>query len=186
MENMETNYELKFTKIFFEMCKEKNYIKIKEFLELQSQAERKLYINWLNNYALRQSQSDLEMVMYLVENGADIHVNDDSVLSHACFYGDIDAVKYLISKGANVHAWNNKPLRWACQEGHLEVVKYLTTVGADIHNENNWAIRFSSIGSIDVVEYLISIGAKYTLDCIELAKHHNKKEIVSRLENLCM
>ncbi len=49
--------------------------------------------------------------------------------------GHLEVVKYLVSEGADIHAENDCAARWASRKGHLEVVKYLVLEGADIHAE---------------------------------------------------
>jgi len=67
----------------------------------------------------------LEIVKYLVEQGADIHAEDDFALSWAAQLGHLDIVKYLVSKGANTHARNDETLRWAELNCHTAIVEYL-------------------------------------------------------------
>ena len=46
----------------------------------------------------------VEVVKYLVEQGANIHTLNDRVLFAAAWNGKWDIVKYLISQGANINA----------------------------------------------------------------------------------
>ena len=55
----------------------------------------------------------LEVVKYLVENGAD---RDLAVLM-ASLKGHLEMVKYLVDAGANIHTWNNLAVRRASQRG---------------------------------------------------------------------
>jgi len=61
----------------------------------------------------------------LVEQGADLHAQNDYALRLAAENGHLKVVKYLLEQGANLHADNEKALRLAALYGHLEVVKYL-------------------------------------------------------------
>lgn len=46
------------------------------------------------------------------------------------------------------------------KEGQLEVVKYLVSIGANIHTNNEEALKWSAwIGNIEIVKYLVSLGA---------------------------
>jgi ankyrin repeat protein len=65
----------------------------------------------------------LEVVKYLVEQGADIHDNNDLVLIWA--RGHLEVVKYLVEQGADIHAKNDAALKWASENGYYEVVIYL-------------------------------------------------------------
>jgi len=42
--------------------------------------------------------------------------------------GHLEVVKYLIENGANIHAADDYALRWAAYNGHLEIVKYLQSL----------------------------------------------------------
>jgi ankyrin repeat protein len=59
------------------------------------------------------------------------------LLRDYCEKGDLLNVKLLVENGADVTADDNIAVRWAGSEGHLDVVKYLVSVGADIKNGRN-------------------------------------------------
>ena len=44
---------------------------------------------------------------------------------------DLENIKRLVEQGANLHADDEEALQWAAEKGHLEVVKYLLEQGAD-------------------------------------------------------
>ena len=49
----------------------------------------------------------------------------------------------------------------ASSNGHLEVVQYLVSLGADIRADNDYAVQEASRnGHLDVVKYLVSLGAE--------------------------
>ena len=102
---------------------------------------------------------DLEVVMYLVSQGADVQNRDNWAVREASKNGHLEVVKYLVSQGADVQAKDNWAVRVASQNGHLEVVMYLVSQGAD----NNWAVQQASAnGHLEVVKYLVSQGAPTT------------------------
>jgi ankyrin repeat protein len=55
--------------------------------------------------------------------------------------GNLEVVKYLVSQGADITADDNHALRWASAYGHLKVVKYLVSQGADVHADDNYAVE---------------------------------------------
>ena len=55
----------------------------------------------------------MEVVKYLVDNGADIHANDDCALRWAAEHGRLEVVKYLIDNGADIHARGDRALNFA-------------------------------------------------------------------------
>jgi hypothetical protein len=102
----------------------------------------------------------LEVIKYLVENGADIHSCDDYALGCASYFGRLEVVKYLIDNGANIHGNDDASLRCASSNGHLEVVKFLLENGADIHANDDYSLNYASYnGHLEVVEYLAKHGA---------------------------
>jgi len=42
--------------------------------------------------------------------------------------GHLEVVKYLIGQGADIHVWNDYALRWAEKYSHSDVVKYLNSL----------------------------------------------------------
>ena len=97
----------------------------------------------------------LNMVKYLLDNGANINNPETKPLYYAVDNLNLPMVKYLISRGANVNIDNGAPLRSAVDfyipddidqnslEGqreiaklrntHQEMVKYLVSQGADVN-----------------------------------------------------
>ena len=93
---------------------------------------------------LYAENGQIEVVKYLIEQGADIHTYNDYALRYASKYGYLDVVKYLVENGANIHADDDFALRWSAEKGHLEVLKYLIEQGADIHALDDSALRWSA------------------------------------------
>ena len=54
-------------------------------------------------------------------------------------------MQYLIENGANIHANDDFALRYAAKNGHLEVVRYLIENGADIHADDDYALRYATV-----------------------------------------
>lgn len=48
------------------------------------------------------SHNELEIVEYLLEKGANIHINNDSALVYTEYTGNVELADFLVSKGANV------------------------------------------------------------------------------------
>lgn len=91
------------------------------------------YDIFVENDALHMASQDgyLDVVKSLVEDGADIHSDNDCALQLASEAGHLDVVKYLVENGADIHAENERALKMASEEGHIDVVKYLVEKGAD-------------------------------------------------------
>lgn len=82
--------------------------------------------------------SDFDLIMLLVDNGADIFDFDEegvSIFDMAITYNNIEMVKYLISKGIDVNSTTRRsrftPLMAAACYGRLEIAKLLLAHGAD-------------------------------------------------------
>ena len=110
----------------------------------------------------------LEIVKYLVENGADIDAKDNegwSALMEASYEGHLKVVKYLVEKGIDrVNVKDNDgwtALMRASWRGYLEIVQYLVEIGADINIKNKdgkTALDWADIEEIK--EILRKAGAK--------------------------
>ena len=87
-------------------------------------------------------EGNLEIVQYLVENGADVNYHDDSgdsPLICATVIGSKPTTKLLLSSSVDVNAINRlgaTALGYAQHHGHHSVEKLLADAGAvDIKNE---------------------------------------------------
>ena len=99
---------------------------------------------------------NLPLMKYLVEQGANIHYNNDEALRWASNNGYLEVVKYLVEQGVDIHAADDYALSNAVYGGHLEVLKYLVEQGADIHARNDWALKNASAkGHIEVIKYFL-------------------------------
>ncbi len=109
-----------------------------------------------NNWALQLAceQGHFEVAKWLIDCGA----NSAGMLQNACLGGNLDLVKYLVSLGEDVRARDQSALYQGIR--HLHIVQYLNLNGADPRAQHDWAIQIASIhGSLDVVKYLVSLGA---------------------------
>ncbi len=101
---------------------------------------------------LASREGYLEAVKYLVENGVDIHYNEDVTLKVAAMGGYLNIVKYLVEKGANVNAHNTEALIAAAEHGHYDVVKYLVDRGAIVNDKAlKGAVKY---GHDEIIEFL--------------------------------
>src|SRR5579883_1984067 len=82
---------------------------------------------------IASNKGEFSLVIFALDNGANIHAKDDESLRRASLNGHLEIVQYLIQHGANIHVHSDAALRYASLNGHLEVVKYLLKHDADIH-----------------------------------------------------
>ncbi len=81
-------------------------------------------------------------------------------LGLASDWGYLDIVKYLVSQGADVNEFGGDPLSRASERGYLSIAKYLVSQGADIHAREEDALDQAILNNRgDVVKYLLSEGA---------------------------
>ncbi len=114
--------------------------------------------DFLCNQAI--NTGNVEMVRYFESNGFDV-IHNENVLFNASKHGHLQLVKYLVENGANVHTENDEALIYAVQENKLEIVKYLVEVGKmDIHNGYMVYIAASN-GYLDILKYLVKKGANF-------------------------
>lgn len=89
------------------------------------------------------SNGHTDVVMFLIERGADVHYNNDQCLRWSCRNGHIDTVLMLCDHGADVHAEDDEALRWSALHGNAGVVEVLLSHGARPGARNNEAMRMS-------------------------------------------
>ena len=63
----------------------------------------------------------MDIVKYLIEQGANVHASDDHPLRNAVINNDLPMVKYLIEHGADMRA----ALKLARRDHHSDIVAYL-------------------------------------------------------------
>jgi len=84
----------------------------------------------------------LNVVMFLLHNGADVHAKDKGglvPLHNACSYGHYEVAELLVKHGANVNAadlWKFTPLHEAATKGKFDICKLLLGHGADPQKKN--------------------------------------------------
>lgn len=101
-----------------------------------------------------------EIVKWLVEDGVNIHYEEDAALSFASEKGHQEIVKYLVEKGADIHERDDVALGYASRNGNLEIMQFLVEAGANVNAHNGYALRIAaSKGHLDAVKYLIEHGA---------------------------
>jgi ankyrin repeat protein len=128
--------------------------------------------------------SDLEIVKFLIENGADVNANNGVALDYASRNGNLEIVKFLLENGADVNANNGAALAGASQRGHLEIVKLLLspTVGADVNADNGRALSFAiSADKQNIVHFLLENGANLYDEALTTAIRFNKPKYVQLL-----
>ena len=91
-------------------------------------------INSQNGLALKNACvfGHMEVVMCLIDNGADVNLDDGTALIWSLYKTHFDIAKYLIQKGAKVNVKDELPLKICIEKGNLEMIKCLVENGADV------------------------------------------------------
>lgn len=108
------------------------------------------------------------IVKALIDQGADIHTDDNLPFITACHYGRLEIAEYLITKGAYIYSRDNKALELAhkgCENSsnlrdHINIVKLLIEYGVRDSSTLIWACKN---GYIDIVKRLIEHEIKDSL-----------------------
>ncbi len=102
-------------------------------------------------------QNNIQKVKQYLNDGDNIHYNNDNAFRYAAYYNHFEIVKFLLDHGANIHALDDQALYWAAERGYIKIVKLLLDRGADRSTNNYSALKW--------------------------AKENNHKEVVDLLEN---
>ena len=115
-------------------------------------------------------EGNIEIVEYLVSQGADINIKDGSgetPLQIAIHEGKLELINFFLSKKADVNMkdfFNETSLHEAVNKGEIEIVKLIVAHGADLNAKNNlketplfYAVKNNYS---DIAKYLISKGSE--------------------------
>ncbi len=73
-----------------------------------------------------------EIQLYIDKYNIDVNYDDGHYFDYGLYRDDvIEFINLLIKNGANIHLNDEGLLREASHEGKLEIVKYLIEIGAD-------------------------------------------------------
>lgn len=75
--------------------------------------------------------NDVSMVELMLDQGANIHTENDRPLVLAASNGNVDIVNRLLDRGANIHGYDNDVLRSAAKNSRLKIVQLLLNRGAN-------------------------------------------------------
>jgi len=116
--------------------------------------------------------TDVNEIRFLIQEGADIHYNNDCALRHAISRGVLPTVRYLLDHGAILSS--KKPVEEALKNGFDNVVQYLLENHIDTHMDNDVILWLASqYGQLSLVRYLTRKGADINTALILASRHGN-------------
>ena len=114
-------------------------------------------------------ENELDLVMSLVKQGADINAKrGDTLLHYAAIGNALEVAKWLVQQGADINAKTEvgfPPLDWAMVGNALQVAKWLVQQGADIYiytkGVDAWTMLHSAAwgNAPDAAKWLVEQGA---------------------------
>jgi len=157
-----------------------NYIEAAKLPEIKKNISNIDYRTKNKGLLIASDKGYLEIVKFLIQNGADINTDDGGALRFSSYYGHFPIVKYLIKNGANMRI---EALTEASVKGYLEIVKFLVENTKDINYD--LALRFASKSShLDIVKFLVENGANVNAEddySLRIASKNGHTEVVKFL-----
>ncbi|AGF84990.1 repeat protein [Moumouvirus goulette] len=177
-----TNYEMaKYLLEYKKDCSFNNKFNVKIYLPWVCSYSDLEHVKYFFNYSIDRGEniddildeclrhavlSDLDIVKYLVEIGANI--NNPNLYEDAIINGCIDIVKYLVQCGVDYHIVGDKIIKATMINGHVNIFEYFMDLDLKINNEKNkflcLAIRK---GNFEIINYLYKIGFCYDINCAD-------------------
>jgi ankyrin repeat protein len=118
---------------------------------------------------------DLALIKELVEEGVDLHCENDFVFNISLCHNKPEITKYIISqaRGSDIEHYVNEALVEYAHAGNIPFVKKMIKMGGNIHHMAdeavNWACGF---GQLKMVKFLVSLGARIEVqNAISRAPH---------------
>ena len=127
----------------------KNYEELKKI-----KSDRDILFISSHAWILLIGENNYNIILFLLKNHANIHVNADNPLRWASSLGHTEIVKLLLEKGAN--PYNDQALIDACRGGYTQIVQLLLKYGT---NPDNALSLASATGHTEIVNLLLLYGA---------------------------
>jgi ankyrin repeat protein len=131
--------------------------------------------------------SAIDIVEYLVKNGADLASDNHLAIRLASGINSPDILDFLIKSGADPTADDNYPLCMSINMGYAEQVKLLVENGADVSCRDNLPLKLAVWGkNTKILDYLIKAGANIHFEdeypvriCLDFQKERNFQILLS-------
>ena len=121
-----------------------------------------------------RNNAGLDIIKFLIDNGADIHVNEEELLKTSVKKGDFDLFMLLVKSGADISVLSNEFVE------NINMLKFLIDKGAvSVDKELLMAIDNANY---TLVEYLLNITTYNSKDLIRLANKKGRWNIAKLIE----
>lgn len=105
-------------------------------------------------FKLSPQYGHMELTIFLLDKGI---LTKERALLSAALGGQLDIVHYLVDNGANIHFHDDEALVNSAINGHFEVIRYLVEKGAIAHDEQYGSALEAAVsyGNLDIIKYLV-------------------------------
>lgn len=143
-------------------------------------------IDVYDNRGYRPRVDDREIIVFIVENGANINALDnrhDSYLCAAVYKNDLELAHFLVDKGIDLNIncyFEEPPLIKAIEDDNITLVKFLVDNGADVNAEGYFKKNVMDYAekrkNSEIISYLESHGSMNKTDRNDLFKRTMEME----------
>ena len=123
----------------------------------------------------------LKGVKLAINNGIDIHIQNEAYLRHACEKGSYNVVKYLLEQGADVNILDEEPLRKAVYTNSADVVKLLLEYGAEV-NSYGGHLAINNATKFGKIQILILLTEKLNpnIDVLDVLDYEDANDLLNK------
>lgn len=105
---------------------------------------------------------NIDVMKYLLEHGANLHIEQDLAFRVACVFGRLEIAQFILSQeGVDVRGSDDEALMGAVENGRVEIVQWLLQMGANLHARDGMALTVaadSDSDSLTMVHFLLEHG----------------------------
>ncbi len=130
--------------------------------------------------------SNLEVAQFLIDNGADLNI-DFELMKEDRMKPKLKIIKFLFKYGFKIEEHLDYSMYRAIEEGYIDTIDFfIDKFNIDINNYNNESLLKVAIKyeKIDVIKYLVNIGANFNNSLEYATQTTNNIPIITYLESI--
>jgi ankyrin repeat protein len=140
----------------FLLCRYGDFSTLKTLLDQGAASE----MDVLRLFDIAADKGHTDIVRYFIEQGVNIHKDDENALLSASANGHLDIVELLFAHGADIHISNDYCLKAAAEKGHTEIAEFFLKHNADVQAWKGTVIQGAAENNhFDTVALLLKWGA---------------------------